>query len=38
MKQWFIYIEEVQKLLDEKYSNNSADENKEVQTESLHKI
>ena len=33
MKQWFIYIEEVQKLLDEKYSNNSADENKEVQTE-----
>ena len=33
MKQWFIYIEEVQKLLDEKYSNNIADENKEVQTE-----
>ena len=33
MKQWFIYIEEVQKTLDEKYSNNSADENKEVQTE-----
>lgn len=26
-------LEEVQKLLDEKYSNNSADENKEVQTE-----
>ena len=33
MKQWFIYIEEVQKPLDEKYSNNIADENKEVQTE-----